>query len=270
MLIGSLRPLLRAPAAPSVAPVVISQRRVKESRAAVQVWPGLLFWYNHEDVPALLKQPGTRPNLNEGSDVDSVPDGKRCTKCGEWKPDDAYSLRRDNGKLGLKSACRQCARQCARLYFLEHREHTLLVKAAYRSTHKDEIQAYDKAYRAIHHDRITARDAAYRAENREKIKARDQLRDREPHRQYSKNKKRRAFEAAAAVLGPVDYAEIGSRDRAKCWICKKVIVEADIHFDHAVSLSAGGEHSTRNIRMSHSVCNLRKAAKSITHQMNLL
>lgn len=88
---------------------------------------------------------------------------------------------------------------------------------------------------------------------------------------YARNAARRAKTRHAEVVGPIDYDEIQRRDRWVCWICRgKIIAANDLNYDHAVPLSAGGEHSTRNVRMAHKSCNLSKNAKLVTHQPFLL
>lgn len=94
----------------------------------------------------------------------------------------------------------------------------------------------------------------------------------EPHRRARRTltqSKRRARALGNAIL-PVKYGEIAQRDRFRCWLCNKKIKRADLHFDHAIPLSRNGEHSTRNIRMTHAICNERKQDRLLTHQPFLL
>lgn len=43
-----------------------------------------------------------------------------------------------------------------------------------------------------------------------------------------------------------------------CHICRLKVREKDLHFDHVIPLSKGGEHSTTNIAVSHGSCNQSK------------
>lgn len=74
---------------------------------------------------------------------------------------------------------------------------------------------------------------------------------------------RRARQAGATV-GVVDYDAIRKRDRMRCHICRKVVKERDLHFDHVIPLAAGGDHSNENIAVSHARCNTSKSASVVS------
>lgn len=50
----------------------------------------------------------------------------------------------------------------------------------------------------------------------------------------------------------------------RCHICKKKVRDADLHFDHVIPLSKGGEHSELNVAVAHGRCNVRKNASVTT------
>lgn len=70
--------------------------------------------------------------------------------------------------------------------------------------------------------------------------------------------RRRARLAAATVNGRVDRHEIILRDKSTCWICGQKCEPHEIHLDHVIPLSKGGEHSPENVRVAHDRCNLAK------------
>lgn len=84
-------------------------------------------------------------------------------------------------------------------------------------------------------------------------------------RHLAKENQRRALKRQTAAEN-VDYREIERRDQFRCYLCRRRIAKRNVHFDHVIPLSRGGEHSARNIRMTHRWCNLRKHARLITHQ----
>jgi len=49
-----------------------------------------------------------------------------------------------------------------------------------------------------------------------------------------------------------------------CHICRKKVRLSQLHFDHVIPLAKGGEHSERNIAVSHGRCNQRKSAAVLT------
>lgn len=51
------------------------------------------------------------------------------------------------------------------------------------------------------------------------------------------------------------------RDGLVCGICTGRVDLADIHIDHIFPVSLGGSDAMSNLRVTHKVCNLRKAAK---------
>ena len=68
----------------------------------------------------------------------------------------------------------------------------------------------------------------------------------------------------AATVGHVDFIAILERDKSICHMCLEVVEPEDLHFDHVIPVSKGGEHSMDNIKVCHKICNLQKAAKVIS------
>lgn len=72
-----------------------------------------------------------------------------------------------------------------------------------------------------------------------------------------------ARKKGVATVEPVDFAAILERDGHVCHICSREVEPSDIHFDHVIPLARGGAHSMENIRVAHSLCNLRKGTKMV-------
>ena len=77
-------------------------------------------------------------------------------------------------------------------------------------------------------------------------------------------KKRRALKAGATI-GQVDYGWINNRGGSRCGICGELVNLGLRHpdpmsksYDHIVPLTLGGEHSNRNLQLTHNICNVRK------------
>lgn len=75
----------------------------------------------------------------------------------------------------------------------------------------------------------------------------------------------KARKRGATVVEKIDYDLIWQRDNGKCQHCKKKIdlniprnEPMGLQYDHIVPLSKGGEHSVKNLQLSHAVCNQRK------------
>lgn len=56
-------------------------------------------------------------------------------------------------------------------------------------------------------------------------------------------------------------AAVIARDGYVCQICGGDVAEDDIHLDHIYPWSKGGETTLSNLRVTHSLCNIRKGAK---------
>ena len=133
-----------------------------------------------------------------------------------------------------------CSRQC-----LSSSRRT----ADARWRNPEAIREYMRAYVEAHRDQHNQRSRTWAKANRmKKIAATQRWRAR----------------LKTATVEPVDYARIILRDRMRCHICKRRVARAELHFDHVIPLSKGGEHSESNIAVAHGRCNVRKSASLMT------
>lgn len=186
--------------------------------------------------------------------------------CGVVKPSDDFN-KSSKSSYGLQSECRLCqaARRKANRAELAEKD------AKYCAEHKEQIAARKKTYEQATRDHIAARKRAYREAHQEEEAAYSKKYNIEhPEKVLAWSQRRRALKAGAAILGKVSYPEIIQRDRGLCWLCGKLVAKSDRSFDHAIPLHKGGEHSTRNIRLTHLKCNISKYIKDIEHQRYLL
>lgn len=54
--------------------------------------------------------------------------------------------------------------------------------------------------------------------------------------------------------------EIIERDHSTCHLCGKLCEPEEIHLDHVIPLSKGGEHSRANVKVACADCNIHKGA----------
>lgn len=174
-------------------------------------------------------------------------------------------------------------------YYQANREKVRADPRAYREANRALIATQRRAYFDANADRIRERDreryranrelhlqraAAYHAANPEKVAAhkrryldanRDEHRERRraydaanPEKKRERTARYRARALAAPVVEAIDRAAIVARDKSICHLCGEPVGADDLHLDHVVPLSRGGEHTAENLRVAHGICNQRK------------
>jgi hypothetical protein len=68
----------------------------------------------------------------------------------------------------------------------------------------------------------------------------------------------RAKRNGAEEIDAVDYEAIIRRDGLVCHLCGRSVSRSNVHFDHVIPLSKGGNHTADNIKVAHARCNLSK------------
>lgn len=182
---------------------------------------------------------------------------KLCSTCKTEKPIGEFGKRR-NSSDGLEGRCLECV--CAK-------------KAEWHAANPGKNAEWSRTWRAKNPERrreqlrkhaqtdaFKATQQRYRVTEGAREKAREHAlawAKRNPEKKQEMNNRYRARKFGATV-GIVDYEEILERDGLWCYLCESAVEPDDIHFDHVVPLSKGGEHSMANIRVTHSRCNLSK------------
>lgn len=172
----------------------------------------------------------------------------------------------------------------------------------YRRKNSERLNAYWKAWKRAHKDSVrqTTRKryaqnrtvrlkqiAIYKSENRTSVKLRSKRYDAQPHRRLVRRDSTRRWRLAnpeklraqairrrARRRGGVIDGDPRSVNRvvAQCQRCKTFVCyycgfqfkRKDLHIDHIVPLSKGGEHSVKNICRSCSDCNLKKRDTAVS------
>jgi hypothetical protein len=159
----------------------------------------------------------------------------------------------------------QVRRSSARWY--QANKHRAYMKArAWAEQNRDRVRGYWRKSatkrRANNPEQSRAQAQTYRDANREHL--------REWHRAYRRANivhmrlhwRLNQAKRRGAMRGQlVDYNLIWQRDGGICHICGDLVAPDDVHFDHVIPLSKGGSHTYDNIKVAHSVCNLRKRDK---------
>jgi 5-methylcytosine-specific restriction endonuclease McrA len=156
----------------------------------------------------------------------------------------------------------------------QHRENS----RKYRAEHLEQEQERVRKWRAEHPEKSRECARRYRAENTEqhresvhKWQAANPEKKKELMRRWNTEnpeKKRQMQDRyralkRGATIGDVDLEFVWNRHNGICSLCGKAIDRKDCHFDHVIPLSKGGEHSTDNLRPTHSFCNISKKDRLI-------
>ena len=133
---------------------------------------------------------------------------KRCSKCKEKKPLDAFGPWNTSGKMRLQSYCKTCSRK----YYFENRVRISAQNRIYAAKHKQEIAKYHERYVVDNRDRLKARAGItgpkWRAANKARINAR--------RKEWEKNnqKKARALRASWQKQYPEKVRAFAMQHRA--------------------------------------------------------
>ena len=135
-------------------------------------------------------------------------------------------------------------------------------KAASYQKRKEWYRAYQRIWRDKNFEKIAARDRLYHQTHPEVGKRSRKnwaLRNRAKIREYENARRIRKMNAAADLVGVREfYIRIENQDVLNCTYCGKLITRPDVHVDHIVPLSKGGEHAPNNLAVSCPKCNFSK------------
>lgn len=117
---------------------------------------------------------------------------KRCSKCGEFKPLEAFHKHK-NSKDGLKSACRACRAEEQKRFREANRDKIKATQSRYYEANKSKCHEASKRWAAENVDRVRETRRRYRNDNHEKlIEYERRWRDENPEK--GREKQRRYYE----------------------------------------------------------------------------
>lgn len=183
---------------------------------------------------------------------------KICTKCGVEKPIERFAR---NGKNGIHSACKDCAKARAKELRASNLEHYREKDAERYARDRDNRRAANKEYCARTADRRSELERKRYAAESEKIKARNaQYRAENKSKVFAWNGKRRA----RCDLATPAWADI-SAIASKYAEAKRLTEQTGVvhHVDHFIPLlgkTASGLHVEANLQVITAAENLKKGA----------
>lgn len=198
-----------------------------------------------------------------------APELKQCSTCLERKPLTDYS-KNAASRDGLNAACRAClAARRRRAWEADPDGMRAKARAHQQRRPKPDIEKR-RAYLAANAARIAEQTRQYKDAHREELKAAYQRWKRANPDKVREKKYRRRMQVRERFVERVTRKAVYERDRGICMICGKRCAWDDATIDHILPLSAGGEHSYRNVQLAHMACNRRRGAGRIPGQLRLI
>jgi 5-methylcytosine-specific restriction endonuclease McrA len=172
---------------------------------------------------------------------------------------------------GHSNYCKSCTKEYKKGYYLRNADHIKAKVAKRRAENIEVDREHARLWARQHREEARVRARKWAADHPERVlENRRRYRKERPDVWRKNNAIRRARKKGAKVVEAVDFETILTRDKSICWICGKQVNPEELSFDHVIPLSKGGEHSTRNIRVTHLFCNYSKHDRLVEHQIYLL
>lgn len=209
-------------------------------------------------------------------DCSTSPGNKTCSRCRESKPLDLFVKNKGRAD-GRGQYCLMChnaisaarrashpeaSRAAAIKYHAENAERIHHRKAERRLANVEAARDAERARRRANPQ--ISRDASrrWRAANPEKVRAKAaEWAARNPNLVRELSSRRRARKRGAPLVETIDRAVVWERDAGRCHICGRKADPYNWHLEHLIPLALGGEHSYRNVAVSHPACNARKGVR---------
>lgn len=146
-------------------------------------------------------------------------------------------------------------------------------KREYNKSHRAQQRKNEKRYRTRHPERYRDNQRASaekaRANDLEKFLANRRsgtarYRKRHPDRVRDHQANAQARRRKAHMVERVYRKEVHTRDNGRCYLCSDPITFEEMHLDHVIPLSRGGEHSYANVKAACARCNLVKGSKLLS------
>ena len=177
---------------------------------------------------------------------------KKCSNpdCYSIKP--IFSKNRTK-KDGLNNQCKECVKRGYQNRYNRNREQILAKNRDYRKSHTATMTAIKAEWRRRNPEKNLELQRSYRVDNIEKYRIMDRL----------QASKRRAWKRGVESDNSTLYDLISLNPELICYLCGEEII-GNLHIDHIIPLSRGGNDTIDNKALTHPFCNMSKGAKLFT------
>jgi hypothetical protein len=201
------------------------------------------IWHNkwQEKQPKKIK----KPRKEKVEKPKKEPWDGSCQKCGIIKPPEQFTVS-NRTKEGITHLCKACDN--IRTAHYREKQGPLIAQnhKVWRDGHPDNVRKSQKTYLEKHPGLKNSWTQNYRARKR------------------------------GAFVEDVDQAIVYKRDKGICQICLKRVPKTakfpdplSPSYDHIIPLAKGGEHSYRNVVLTHLLCNTSKGDRGAQQQQRL-
>lgn len=185
---------------------------------------------------------------------------KKCSSCGAVKP--SHEFNRDaHLKDGLTSACKACRAQQSREYYAANRTRYAQVRHDWHIANKESVSARKRVYRDQSLARITEQQRRWYEGHREVVRKKSKewkLTHPEKVRLMSQRGTRmRRARLGGIVISTENWRGVLEKAGNRCLYCGAV---GDLHIEHFIPVSRGGQSTLTNILPACEPCNKSKGA----------
>lgn len=198
---------------------------------------------------------------------------KRCSRCGETKPLDAF-----HKSKGEKSGYQYNCKACYAAYCAANTDKIRERKRAYNAANAEAIREYNRAYkianaeslrvyRAANAQAIYEYNAAYRAAHPEYLAAH---RAAHPDEYRAKTQRRLARKKGNGGDGftASQLKHMRATQNGECAYCMGLYHPHALTIDHIIPLDQGGPHEAANICLACPKCNFNKGNRTPDQWIN--
>ena len=184
---------------------------------------------------------------------------KKCSKCGEPKPLDGFSARKDS-KDGLRGDCKICRAAVVKKYKVENIERIRGLNHLLYMANPDLVKARARKWKVDNRERARINNRKWAAENPElERESKRRWKAENPEAEVLSEQRRRARKQANGVF-VVTVREAKRLLAQPCYLC---LVAPSTTLDHVIPISRGGRHSIGNLLGACLFCNSSKNVKFI-------
>jgi len=191
---------------------------------------------------------------------------KRCCTCNLIKQLQDFS----KNKSFIDGHTIRC-KQCVKEYSQKNKEHISQLRKQQYLKNKNKCRESCKKSHSLHREERLQKQKIYYQNNKEYFKNKNK-KYRKDNKDYIllKNNKRKKL-INAENISQIEIINLLDSNNNQCFYCKIFVKRGiNLHLDHKVPLSRGGNHCIDNLVPSCASCNLRKGTKTSEEFLSII